>query len=465
MAFPQRRLRRLRRTPALRRLVAETRVTVDDLVAPLFVREGITEPQPIASLPGVVQHTRESLRKEVSELAALGIPGVILFGVPARKDAEGSGAWDPDGIVQLALADLRAEVGDEMVLIADLCVDEYTDHGHCGIVGPDGDVDNDATLELYARAAVAQADAGADITAPSGMMDGQVAAIRGALDGAGHTEHGDPRLRRQVRVGALRPVPRRRRRHHRRRRRPQGLPAGPAQRPRGAGRDPRRHRRGRRPDHGEARARLPRRDRRRPRRRPTCRVAAYHVSGEYSMIKAAAERGWIDGDAVALEHLTAIKRAGADVILTYLAREAAEGLLGPLTTNEELFERAQRVIPGGVNSPVRAFKSVGGTPYFVARAEGAHVWDVEGRRYIDLVQSYGAIIAGHAHPAIVEAVQRAAVDGTSYGAPTEREVLLAEAITRAGAVGGARAPRVVGHRGHHVGDPRGARPHRPAARS
>ena len=136
----------------------------------------------------MVQHTRESLRKEVSELAALGIPGVILFGVPAHKDAEGSGAWDPDGIVQLALADLRAEVGDELVLIADLCVDEYTDHGHCGIVGPDGDVDNDATLELYARAAVAQADAGADIIAPSGMMDGQVAAIRAALDGAGHTD-------------------------------------------------------------------------------------------------------------------------------------------------------------------------------------------------------------------------------------------------------------------------------------
>ena len=271
MAFPQRRLRRLRRTPALRRLVAETRVTVDDLVAPLFVREGITEPQPIASLPGVVQHTRESLRKEVSELAALGIPAVILFGVPAHKDAEGSGAWDPDGIVQLALADLRAEVGDELVLIADLCVDEYTDHGHCGIVGPDGDVDNDATLELYARAAVAQADAGADIIAPSGMMDGQVAAIRAALDGAGHTEHRDPRLRRQVRVGALRPVPRRRRRHHRRRRRPQGLPAGPAQRPRGAGRDPRRRRRGRRPGHGEAGARLPRRDRRGPGRRSTCR--------------------------------------------------------------------------------------------------------------------------------------------------------------------------------------------------
>ncbi|MGH9085001.1 MAG: porphobilinogen synthase, partial [Acidimicrobiales bacterium] len=135
-AFPERRLRRLRRTPALRRMVAEARVSVDDLVAPLFVREGIAEPQAIASLPGVVQHTRDSLRKEVAELAGLGIPAVVLFGVPATKDAEGSGAWDPEGIVQLALADLRAEVGDEMALIADLCVDEYTDHGHCGIVGP-----------------------------------------------------------------------------------------------------------------------------------------------------------------------------------------------------------------------------------------------------------------------------------------------------------------------------------------
>ena len=230
MAFPQRRLRRLRRTPALRRLVAETRVTVDDLVAPLFVREGISEPQPIASLPGVVQHTRESLRKEVTELAALGIPGVILFGVPAHKDAEGSGAWDPDGIVQLALADLRREVGDEMVLIADLCVDEYTDHGHCGIVGPDGDVDNDATLEIYARAAVAQAEAGADITAPSGMMDGQVAAIRGALDGAGHVGTAILAYAAKYASALYGPVPRRRRRHHRGWWRPQGLPARHAQR-------------------------------------------------------------------------------------------------------------------------------------------------------------------------------------------------------------------------------------------
>src|SRR5690349_5534174 len=149
MTFPVNRMRRLRRTPALRRLVAETRLSVDDFVAPLFVREGIDEPVPIASLPGVVQHTRESLRKEVHRLADLGLPAVMLFGVPARKDPEGSSAWDPDGIVQLALRDLRDEVGNGMVVMADLCLDEYTDHGHCGIVLPNGDVDNDATIELY----------------------------------------------------------------------------------------------------------------------------------------------------------------------------------------------------------------------------------------------------------------------------------------------------------------------------
>src|SRR5258706_910415 len=165
-------MRRLRRTPVLRRLVAEARVSVDDLVAPLFVREGITEPQPIVSLPGVVQHTRESLRKEVAHLAGLGVPAVILFGVPATKDAEGSQAWAPDGIIQVALGDLRDEVGDSMVVMADLCLDEYTDHGHCGVLRADGSVDNDATIERYARAAVAQARAGADVVAPSGMMDG-----------------------------------------------------------------------------------------------------------------------------------------------------------------------------------------------------------------------------------------------------------------------------------------------------
>ena len=186
MTFPQTRLRRLRRTPALRRLVAETRLGVDDLVAPLFVREGIDGPVPVPSLPGVVQHSRASLRREVAELVDLGVDAVILFGVPVVKDAIGSGASDPDGIVQVALRDLRDDLGDGVVLIADLCIDEYTDHGHCGLLAPDGTVDNDATLEVYGEVAIAQAAAGADICAPSGMMDGQVMAIRDALDAEGH---------------------------------------------------------------------------------------------------------------------------------------------------------------------------------------------------------------------------------------------------------------------------------------
>src|SRR5689334_18133321 len=186
MPFPEHRLRRLRRTPALRRLVAEHHVRVDDLVAPLFVKEGIDAPEPVASMPGVMQHTQESLRKEVRELAGLGVPGVMLFGIPQHKDARGSQADAPDGVVQVALRTLRDEVGDAMVLMADDCLDEYTDHGHCGLLTPDGAVDNDATLERYAAIAVAQANAGADVVAPSGMMDGQVGAIRAALDTSGH---------------------------------------------------------------------------------------------------------------------------------------------------------------------------------------------------------------------------------------------------------------------------------------
>src|SRR5438309_5484737 len=184
-SFPDRRMRRLRRTPTLRRMVAETRLSVDDLIAPLFVREGIDDPRPIVSLPGVVQHTRDSLVKEARRLSSLGVPALVLFGVPSRKDAVGSEAWNPDGIVQVALQDVRHELGDSMVLIADLCLDEYTDHGHCGVLDAEGNVRNDETIELYAQVAVAQATAGADIVAPSGMMDGQVAAIRSALDGNG----------------------------------------------------------------------------------------------------------------------------------------------------------------------------------------------------------------------------------------------------------------------------------------
>jgi len=306
--------------------VAETTVSVDDLVAPLFVREGIDQPRPISSLPGVVQHTRESLRKEVHELADLGIPAVVLFGVPAIKDPIGSGAWDPEGIVQLALADLRSDLGDQIVLIADLCLDEYTDHGHCGVLTDEGEVDNDATLVLYQQAAVAQAEAGADVVAPSGMMDGQVAAIRDGLDDAGFDSVAILAYAAKYASALYGPF----------REAVDVSIAGGGNR-KGYQQDPRNGREALeeiRADLMEgadmvmvkpavayldviaaARAEV------------DVPLAAYHVSGEYAMVRAAAEQGWIDGPAVMLEHLTAIRRAGADIILTYAARDFAESQL------------------------------------------------------------------------------------------------------------------------------------------
>ncbi|MEZ5178104.1 MAG: porphobilinogen synthase [Acidimicrobiales bacterium] len=323
--FPQRRLRRLRRTPALRRLVAETTLTPSDLIAPLFVREGIREPQPIASLPGVVQHTLASLRTEVGELRDLGVPAVILFGVPEHKDPEGSGASDPDGIVQVALRELRDAYGDDVVLLADLCLDEYTDHGHCGLVTPEGLVDNDTTLDRYAEIAVVQAEAGVDLVAPSGMMDGQVAAIRDALDEEDFVDVGVLAYAAKYASGLYGPFR-------------DAVDVEIA----GGG-----DRKAYQQDFRNAREALEevRLDVAegadivmvKPamayldviaavRAEHDLPVAAYHVSGEYSMIKAAAANGWIDGELVALEHLTAIKRAGADMILTYFAKDVAAAL-------------------------------------------------------------------------------------------------------------------------------------------
>ncbi|NND75297.1 MAG: porphobilinogen synthase [Ilumatobacter sp.] len=323
LAVPTNRPRRLRRTAAMRDLVAETHVRVDDLVAPLFVREGISSPQPITSLPHVVQHTRDSLRAEVTGLADLGVKAVILFGVPAQKDAVGSGASDPQGIVQLALADLRTDVGDDLVVITDLCVDEYTDHGHCGIVDEHGVVDNDATVELYAQAALAQARAGSQVIAPSGMMDGQVAAIRDALDGEGFDDIAILAYAAKYASGLYGPF-----------RDAVDVEIADGGDRKGYQQDYRNVREAQREidlDIAEgadmimikpalayldviadaaSRVDLP--------------IAAYHVSGEYAMIHAAAQQGWIDGDAVAIEHLTAIKRAGANIILTYFTRWFAE---------------------------------------------------------------------------------------------------------------------------------------------
>lgn len=321
--FPTARPRRLRTTAALRELVAETRVSVDDLVAPLFVREDLDEARPISALPGVVQHTRASLRREVAELAGLGVRAVILFGVPKSKDDVGSGAFHPDGIVQLALADLRADLGDDMVLIADLCVDEYTSHGHCGVLDARGSVDNDATLDVYCRAALAQADAGAHVVAPSGMMDGQVGAIRAALDGGAHADVAILAYSAKYASGLYGPF----------RDAVEVEITGGGDR-KGYQQDWRNAREAvlevladveQGADMVMVKPALAYLDViRAVRERVDVPVAAYHVSGEYSMVKAAAANGWIDHDAVALEHLTAIKRAGADIVLTYFARWFAE---------------------------------------------------------------------------------------------------------------------------------------------
>jgi len=326
-AFPVQRPRRLRRTSALRDLVAETDVATTDLIAPLFVREGIDQPIEIRSLPGVYQDTRESLRKGVAELAGMGVKAIMLFGVPAVKDDIGSGAFDPDGIVQLALADLRAEVGDDVVLMADLCVDEYTSHGHCGIVGADGHVDNDRTLEIYAKAAVAQATAGAHVVAPSGMMDGQVGVIRAALDAAGFEHVAILGYSAKYASGLYGPF----------RDAVDVQIAGGGDR-KGYQQDWRNAREAMVEVHADL-AQGADMVMVKPalayldviaavRREVNVPLAAYHVSGEYSMIKAAAANGWIDHDTVALEHLTAIKRAGADLILTYLTRWFAERSAG-----------------------------------------------------------------------------------------------------------------------------------------
>jgi porphobilinogen synthase len=327
VTFPASRMRRLRRTPALRRLVAETRLSVDDLAAPLFVREGIDEPAPIITMPGVVQHTVPSLVAEAKRLSALGINALVLFGVPLQKDAAGTAASDPDGIVQVALRAVKSALGEEVVLIADLCLDEYTDHGHCGLLDERGAVMNDPTLVRYGEIALAQAAAGADLVAPSGMMDGQVAAIRQALDGDGYGEVGILAYAAKYASALYGPF----------REAVDVRIAGGGDR-RAYQQDPANRRESLaevRLDLAEGadivmvKPALPYLDVVSDvRKLVDVPVAAYHVSGEYSMLVAAAERGMIDRSAAAVEIVGSIRRAGADIVLTYLAAELAELLHG-----------------------------------------------------------------------------------------------------------------------------------------
>jgi porphobilinogen synthase len=314
----------MRRTPALRALLRETDLTPRHLIAPLFVKEGISEPVPIGSMPGQLQHTLESLRKEAVEIASRGVLAFMLFGVPERKDPEGSEAWNPDGISQKALRTLRAELGEEHVLVADLCLDEYTDHGHCGVLDEDGDVDNDATLERYRRIALAQAEAGAHMVGPSGMMDGQVAAIRDALDEGGFGRTGIMAYAAKFASSFYGPFR-------------EAAECAPRFGDRaGYQMDP--------PNADEAireiaadieqgadvvmvKPALPYLDViRRAKDETRFPMAAYNVSGEYAMLKAAAGNGWLDERKAVLEVLTSIRRAGADLILTYHAKDAADWL-------------------------------------------------------------------------------------------------------------------------------------------
>jgi porphobilinogen synthase len=324
--FPVVRPRRLRGSAAMRRMVAETRLSPSDLVLPLFVKEGITEAHPIGSMPGVFQHTRETLRKAAYEAAEAGVGGLILFGIPAAKDGRGSAADDPKGITQQGLRDLVAEVGDAMVIISDLCLDEYADHGHCGILTADGEVDNDATLERYASIAAAQAEAGAAVVAPSGMMDGQVAAIRAALDNAGRSNVAI--MAYAVKYASAFYGPFR-----------EAAECAPQFGDRSSyQQDPSNARESLREvfldlDEGAdmvmVKPGLAYLDVvRQVRDAVDVPVAAYQVSGEYSMVEAAAANGWIDRDRVIMETLTSIHRAGADIVLTYWATEVARRLGG-----------------------------------------------------------------------------------------------------------------------------------------
>jgi porphobilinogen synthase len=318
--FPDQRGRRLRSTAALRRLVTETTVRPNQLVLPMFVKEGAREPVPIDTMPGVVQHTRDSLRKAAVEAVQAGVGGLMLFGVPEHKDATGSGGIDPDGVLNVALRDLRSELGDETVLMSDLCLDEFTDHGHCGVLDADGNVDNDATLDLYAKMALAQVEAGAHLLGPSGMMDGQVGAVRAALEAAGHVDTGI--LAYSVKFSSAFYGPFR-----------DAVESSLVGDRKTYQEDPANVREALREvrldlDEGADMVMV----------KPAMLyldviravsetadvpVAAYQVSGEYAMIEAAVAGGWLDRRSAVLESLLAIRRAGADVVLTYWAAEAA----------------------------------------------------------------------------------------------------------------------------------------------
>ncbi|WP_225851162.1 porphobilinogen synthase [Streptomyces sp. HPF1205] len=322
-SFPGTRPRRLRTSPAMRRLVAENRLNPAELILPAFVREGISEPQPVSSMPGVVQHTRDTLRKAAVEAAEAGVGGIMLFGLPERKDAVGTAGTDPDGILQVAIRDVVSEVGDRLVVMSDLCLDEFTDHGHCGVLDDQGRVDNDATLERYAEMARVQADAGVHMVGASGMMDGQVGVIREALDGIGRQDVSILAYTAKYASALYGPFR-------------EAVNSSLQGDRKTYQQDPANYREAMRElaldlaegaDIVMVKPALPYLDvLRKVADEVDVPVAAYQISGEYAMVEAAAANGWIDRDRTITETLTSIRRAGANMTLTYWATEVAQRL-------------------------------------------------------------------------------------------------------------------------------------------
>ncbi|WP_412541419.1 porphobilinogen synthase [Longispora sp. K20-0274] len=320
MSFPNIRPRRLRTSPAMRRLVSETRLSPAEFVLPMFVKEGLTEPRPIAAMPGVMQHSRDSLRKAAVEAVQAGVGGLMLFGVPENRDPEGSGGIDPGGILNVAIRDVVHEVGDATVVMSDLCLDEFTSHGHCGVLDASGEVDNDRTLQRYAEMALAQAAAGVHVLGPSGMMDGQVGVVRSALDAAGYQDRSI--LAYAVKYASAFFGPFR-----------DAVESQLDGDRRSYQQDPANLREALREveldiaegaDMVMVKPGLPYLDViSAVAERVTVPVAAYQVSGEYAMVEAAAANGWIDRERAIMESLTALRRAGAQITLTYWAVEAA----------------------------------------------------------------------------------------------------------------------------------------------
>jgi len=408
------RTRRLRKTESIRRLVRETQLSVDDLIYPLFIEEGENIETEIASMPGIKRFSLDTISKELDQVVALNIPAVILFGIPAHKDEEGTETWNDNGVIQKAIRFIKTNY-PSLYVITDVCFCEYTNHGHCGVIH-NNDIDNDATLINLEKQVVSHAKAGVDMVAPSGMMDGTIETVRKALDH--HNFKDVPIMAYSVKYASAFYGPFR-----------DAADSAPSFGDRKTYQmDPANRVEGLREatydvtEDADILMVKPAlsyldvvRDLKNNFDKP---IACYNVSGEYAMVKAASEKGWIDGDKVMLESLLSMKRAGADIIITLMK----------LKNSQELYKKGLKHLVGAVNSPVRAFASVGGNPLFIKKAKGSKVVDVDNNKYVDYVGSYGPMILGHRHKKVQKAIDKALKNGYTFGASTKNEIKLAKIV-------------------------------------